>query len=509
MTEQVKDRVRSAADVARGTADIVRAGLMALRKEMDTVEGEYNRLAKELERYRKIDSQEAMQFLKEPWCILPQGRDEWRVVIPKFAGVQVGWLERATDTYNIFRVDRFSQWVGGIPQDLRDELKLPTPFESNVTGNVLKTSARLPEHVKKHVAEQTKAGQYRIKMGHEFDIIAALIDEGSLPFTPRPVDEEDLRAINFRYRGDASGLRHYQTDAWNIFRKVGRVGIFWPWGAGKSVLSTYAIGSIKGRKLVVAPSTALVEHWTHEINTNLDLGLRSGPDAIDIITYNGAEKVKDRKYVLAIFDECHRLPANTFSRLSTVQAKYAIGLSATPYREDGRTPYVMALTGYPIGMDWTEFYRSGVITKPEVECRLVRDWPAKMKETEVEAESTKGRVIVFCDGIDRGRQLADRMGVPHVYGDTSNKLEKIRTNRVTVVSRVGDEGISLPDLKKVVEVDFLGGSRRQEGQRVGRLFHAKGQGEHIVLMTRDEFERFEGRFLALEEKGIKVNVVER
>ena len=131
------------------------------------------------------------------------------------------------------------------------------------------------------------------------------------------------------------------------------------------------------------------------------------------------------------------------------------------------------------------------------------------REAESEADSTKGRMIIFCDALDRGAQLAARLGVPHISGDSRERLKTMGENRVTVVSRVGDEGVSLPDLKKVIEVDFLGGSRRQEGQRVGRLFHAKGQGEHLVFMTRDEFERFEGRFLSLEEKGIKVNVVER
>lgn len=509
MTELVKNRLRAASESAVRTGTIVEHGLQQMREDLDRVQAEYGRLAKELERYRKIDSQEAIGFLKEPWCILPQGRDEWRVVIPKFAGVQVGWLERATETYNIFRVDRFSQWLGGIPEDLRDLLKLPTPFKSEVSGRTLRTSARLPDNVKKHVAEQTKGGEYRIKVGHEFDIIAALIDEGSLPFVPRPVDPADLREITFRYRGEQTALRDYQKEAWDVFLKVGRVGIFWPWGAGKSVIANYAAGRIKGRKLIVCPTSTLVEHWQHEIQTNLDLSLRSGDCAVDIITYNGADKVKDRQYAVAFFDECHRLPANTFSRLATIQAKYAMGLSATPYREDGRTPYVFALTGIPIGVDWTDFYRKGIITKPEVECRIVRDWNMKMREAEIEADATKGRVIIFCDSIERGAQLATRMEIPHVSGESSNRLQTIQKNRVTVVSRVGDEGVSLPDLKKVIEVDFLGGSRRQEGQRVGRLFHAKGQGEHVVLMTRDEFERFEGRFLALEEKGIKVNVVER
>jgi DNA excision repair protein ERCC-3 len=429
--------------------------------------------------------------------------------VPKFIGVQVGWLERTTETFNVYVVNRYAHWLGNIPPELRDELKLPAPFESEIEGRTLRTKVVLPPEVKEHVAERIGPGEYRVKVGHEFDLIASLIDSGSLPFVPRAVDKADLRDIDFCYRGKRTELRDYQRHGWEEFLKWGRIGIYWPWGTGKTVLGTYALGRVRGRKLVVCPTTTLIEHWTKEVMENLPLSLRSGADEVDIITYQAFDKVKDREYALVLFDESHRLPANTFSRMCTVRAKYGIGLSATPWRGDGRTNYIFALTGKPVGCDWTEFFRKGIITKPHVEVRILRDWPQKMAETEREVERTKGRVMIFCDGIDRGAQLASRLDCPHVHGESDRRLETMSKSLVFVVSRVGDEGVSLPDLRKVIEVDFLGSSRRQEGQRVGRLMHAEGKGEHLVLMTRDEFESFEGRFFALEEKGFKVNVVER
>jgi len=70
------------------------------------------------------------------------------------------------------------------------------------------------------------------------------------------------------------------------------------------------------------------------------------------------------------------------------------------------------------------------------------------------------------------------------------ELEVINNSDVCIVSRVGDEGLSIPSIQRVIEIDFLFGSRRQEGQRLGRLFHGEEKGEHIILMTEKEFEEF-------------------
>lgn len=498
-----KIEVRAAA--AREAAERALGALGTLRQTVGAVESEVQRLIGELGKYGSISADEALGFLKEPWCILPKSRDEWWVVIPKFVGVQVGWLERATDTYNIFVVNRYAHWLGGVPDSLRDLLKLPAPFEAFVDGGELRTGHALTPEQKQHISKELEPGRFKVKIGHEFDLMAQLIRDGALPFTPRPVDPADLHP-NLSFKGILANLRDYQQEWYQEFLRRGAVGIYAPWSAGKSVFGAYICAVLKGPKLVVVPTRMLVEQWEERLRKWIDLGLRTCGNQVDVVTYSAYERVKKMRPTAIIFDECHRLPANTFSRLATIPAKYRVGLSASPYREDGRTNFIFALTGWPLGVDWSEFERRGIITKPHVEVRIVSGWNEKVKQVETEVERTKGKTLIFCDSIEPGARLAARLDCPHVHGGTANRLPLIQGAKVVVCSRVGDEGLSLPDLAKVIEVDFLGASRRQEGQRVGRLLHADKPGQHIVLMTQEEFDSYERRFLALEEKGFKVNV---
>jgi superfamily II DNA or RNA helicase len=73
---------------------------------------------------------------------------------------------------------------------------------------------------------------------------------------------------------------------------------------------------------------------------------------------------------------------------------------------------------------------------------------------------------------------------------------------------VGDEGVSLPDIERVIEVAYLYGSRMQESQRFGRLMHsAKEEPEHIILMTEEEFEKYQKRLYAITERGFRIEFV--
>jgi len=486
---------------ARKLADRAIEAVTALKDHVHTLESDVQAVVSELNRYLAIDIEEVKKFLKEPWLILPKSRDEWWVLIPRWVGLSVGWLQQSTDTYNCFVVNRYSMWFTEIPGDLKSKLKLPEPFEASVEEGRLKTTLAVAEKFGQHLWGQTGANEFRIRKGHEFHLMAALIDAGTLPFRPKPVEPSDLREI--KPTGVLANLYEYQKSAWQKLLQYGAVGVYWPWGQGKTVLGIYAIANIKGPKLIVVPTVILKEQWEDELQKKLDLKLRTD---VEIITYHSWERVQQNQYALIIFDEAHRLPANKFSRLASVRTKYRLGLSATPNREDGREPYIMALTGFPIGVDWGEFVRSGKIKPPDIEVRIVKKWENKVAITATEAKDVKGMTVVFCDGIDKGAEVARRLKCPHVHGETQNRLETLRSTDVAVVSRVGDEGLSLPNLRKVIEVDFHGSSRRQEGQRVGRLLHADKKGEHIVLMTQDEFDKFENRFLALEEKGFRIRV---
>jgi len=85
---------------------------------------------------------------------------------------------------------------------------------------------------------------------------------------------------------------------------------------------------------------------------------------------------------------------------------------------------------------------------------------------------------------------------PSKSGTASNNFE----------STVFDDKIKLI-IERIVEIDFLFGSRRQEGQRLGRLFHGEGKGEHIILMSQREFENYSKRLYSIYEKGFKIQII--
>ncbi|MHC1624660.1 MAG: DEAD/DEAH box helicase [Methermicoccaceae archaeon] len=471
-----------------------------LKLERDRLKKEIEQKLNELRTLSYIP-EELETFLEEPYLIMPRKKDEYYVIVPRFVNFHVGWLERQTKSYNIFVVNRYTQWLEPLPPELKDKLQLPSPPPFKVDDGYLITGDEHQDDAWKkyrpHLSRREGKDKIRIKKGHEFQLIAKLIEDGILPFVPRPVYSGDLRDW------DGIKLRDYQKRAWDEFLKRGAIGIFWSFGAGKSLFGIYALARIKGRKLVVVPTRTLVEQWTNRIKKYIP----EYADEIEVVTYHSYHKVANKKYMLTIFDEVHHLPANTYIRLATIRTKYRIGLSGSPFREDGRESYIFALTGFPVGISWDELLDKKVVTEPVFKVYLVSSEKEKLKKLE-ELLKIPSKTMIFCDSIDLGNKISKQFGVPFVYGETKNRLDIIKENRVCVVSRVGDEGISLPDVERVIEVDFLGGSRMQESQRYGRLMHSKGkEPEHIILMTDEEYFKYNKRLYAIEERGFRVRIV--
>ncbi|ADC64642.1 type III restriction protein res subunit [Ferroglobus placidus DSM 10642] len=441
------------------------------------------------------------EFLEEPYLILPKRKDEYYVIVPKFIRFNIGWLERETKAYRIFVINRYTQWLYPLPENIKKRLKFPEVKPYKVIDGVLWTGREHQDEAwrkyRKYLLRREGEDRIKIKKGYEFELIAKLIEDGILPFIPQPVSDEDLR------EWDEIKLRSYQEKAWEEFLDKGAVGIFWPFGAGKSLFGVYALARIKGKKLVVVPTRTLVEQWEERIRKYIP----EYASEIEVITYHSYHKVAKKEFTLTIFDEVHHLPANTFIRLATIKTKYRIGLSGSPFREDKRENYIFALTGFPVGLSWDELLEKGVVKEPVFKLYIVDSEREKLRKLRDLLE-IPAKTIIFCDSIDFGKRIAREFGVPFVYGETKNRMDIIRDSEVCVVSRVGDEGISIGDVERVVEIAFLGGSRMQESQRFGRLMHSqKQEPEHIILMTEEEFEKYQKRLYAITERGFRIEVV--
>jgi DNA excision repair protein ERCC-3 len=214
--------------------------------------------------------------------------------------------------------------------------------------------------------------------------------------------------------------------------------------------------------------------------------------------------------------------------------------SATPIREDDREEEIFTLIGPPIGTDWGALFDAGYVAEPEVEIRLV-PWgsedalnayqsasgrerrqlaamnPAKADEIRSILRGYPGqKALIFVEYLDQGEALADALSVPFVSGETPHDRRRRVFDRfrsgpldVLIVSRIGDEGLDLPQAEVAIAASGLGGSRRQGSQRAGRTMRPVGRSRMFVLATQgtreEDFAR--RRMRHLEEKGVRVTEV--
>lgn len=478
--------------------------LQLLEKEIKDNEKEIKVVADSIDKSLKdsIEKNNFIKFFEKPYAIIPNGKNKVLVAIPKFVkNFQVGWLFREDDTFFIYQLDQYSSWLGDIPRELLDEINFKQDFKAEVIDSNIFFEPSQKESIKKsigrHITDLTE-NSARIIKGHEFDLLADMIEHGNLPFKPKPVSESDLREGTSKIE-----LRPYQKPAFQRFLETGAIGLFHPTGAGKSLIALKCIDVVKGSKIIFVPTRTLVEQWNYYISTYIP----ELKNEITIATYQGYRN-HGENYALAIFDECHKLPADTFSRLAVINTKYRIGLSASPHREDGRESYIFALTGFPVGLNWQEYMKTVGKSYHPIYVHVVRSDTSKIAKVQY-LLNPKKKTLIFSDNIELGKKIANQLQIPFIYGDTQNRMEIIQNNKVICCSRVLDLGISIKDLQHIIEVDFLFGSRQQELQRTGRLMHSEAEDvKHDIIFTEKEIESYGKRLWALQEKGFQIKVIE-
>ncbi|MBW2672645.1 MAG: DEAD/DEAH box helicase family protein [Deltaproteobacteria bacterium] len=451
-----------------------------------------------------VRHEEIGSFVRRPYFVQPLREGEgWRLFVPRFIPLEVGWLEYQDESYNVFRVSMWVDWLKPIPDVLKWDLGLEEPpfdLQFDWEKGILSVQRGEPEAVKRKyqrfIHRRLNHGVFQVKSSQRFSFLVQLLRDGILPHPPKPANPEDIRAE------EPFELRDYQREALECFMRYSHIGIFYPFGAGKSYFGVYMIGRIKGRKLVVVPTRTLIELWGGRIKELCPEELKR----TEIITYHSLHKVRQREFSLVLIDEAHHAPADTFSQVFFIKRKYTIALTGSPYREDGRTELLFTM-GRPVGADWSYFFKLGVVRKPSVTVVVLPKREDKLFELKRLLKEPL-ITLIYCDGIESGKRLASNIGCPYVFSETRHRLDEIKRaldgKGYVVLSRVGDEGVSLPAIQRIVEYDFLFGSRRQEVQRVGRLFHATEAGEHYVLMTQEELSRYKKRLYGLVEKGIEI-----
>ena len=497
-------------------ADALKAALAeldALRSRIDAVAQrirlEVDRLMKRVEESRLlagIDPQEFSRFLRRPIAIIPASRPgEYIIAAPKWLRMSFGYLEWVDETYCYYRASALLNLIFPLPDFLRKELRIPEPPPVRIVDGLLVAPPEKSEEVGKEfgkfIVREVEPGKFQIKPLQYFEMLAALVRRGILPYTPRPVDPADIEPPS---EMELNMLYDWQRRAWREFLETGSILLVWPPNAGKSWFMAWVASKIKGRILVIVPNRSLAAQWREYLRM---FDVEEG--RFEVITYSSAKKYRDRSFTLLLVDEAQHISADTWAVAAAIPAKYRICGTATPYREDGREDYIIAFSGKPVTLTLEEMELALSFKPARFIVHLVRRPEEKLsKVREIIRSNPEPKTVVFSDSIELGRRLAEILETDFIYGETpaEQRLEKLRENRCIVVSRIGDMGISLKDIERVIEVSFLGSSRAQQGQRYGRLFHGRGGGEHHLIMTEEEYRRFSWRLMGAMMLGADIKV---
>ncbi len=352
--------------------------------------------------------------------------------------------------------------------------------------------------------------------GKAFRTFRRLLEAGMTVAPPNPVSGDRVLPNVLRYE-----LREGQQRAFEAFLASGNVGIYWPPGIGKMYFLGMAFTRLAGEHVLFVHTRTIREQWIaffkahgsvsvayvktpHHYRVDIRDGAGDIRSVVRIYSYQTRVRFDEARFVVAGFDEAQFLPGDNASRLSMIGAEYRVGLSATPFREDGRADLIQMMTGRALGEDWQEFKDAGQIHDVPVRVLIVQD--LEQKHRALPGLLNGHKTIVFCDAIADGQRIAEELGIPFIHAATNKRLEVLAEHRAVAMSRVGDCGIDTQDLEEVIEFNFHHGSRAQSLQRLGRLLHARKPLRHTVMMTVKEFSLYHKRLSALEAKGFPIRI---
>ena len=231
-----------------------------------------------------------------------------------------------------------------LPLEIRDSLmakfKIPNPkwLENNRMG---RWNRGTPEFLRFY--RKSSQNGLRIPRGYMRHMILLCRHHG-LPCEIKD-QRRNLPPVEISFNGQ---LKSFQRQAAAVMLKKDFGTLTSPTGSGKTIIALYMIAKRRQPALIVVHTKDLAFQWIDRITSFLNIPasevgfIGSGKNKIgEKITvalvqslYKCADEVAPFIGYLVV-DECHRCPSRTFTEAVTCfDARYMLGLSATPWRRD-------------------------------------------------------------------------------------------------------------------------------------------------------------------------------
>ncbi len=236
---------------------------------------------------------------------------------------------------------KHSVGIKGLPERIAEKIKEDLTFDNPIYASSLKNGRFIPQSMPPYIYMYNIQGNILyVPKGYTNNLLHRVGMEKYeiVDHTISPSMEDNTKTFT-------STLRDYQAAAAaDILPK--RYGVLEAsTGAGKTATGIYVILERKVKTLVIVHSKELLEQWKNAIqkHTNIEKVGAIGDSKFDIqdITIgiiNSVSKHIDKLQGIfgqIIADECHRAVSYTWIKvLNSLNCKYMLGLSATPFRRD-------------------------------------------------------------------------------------------------------------------------------------------------------------------------------
>lgn len=254
-----------------------------------------------------------------------------------------------------------------------------------------------------------------------------------------------------------------------------------PPGAGKTVMACAVIAARQVPTLVLVYRTPLLEQWRQELISNLALlpetvgQLGGGRDdrtgTVDVATFQALARRDDlpelaRSYGLVVVDECHHVPAVTIQRVvDELPARYLLGLTATPYRQDG----LDALIAMHCGPIRHERINEGAVLPIRLE---VHETKLGVSDTEAPIQQILGAVA---EDVGRARQVANDVADEVAAGRRCLVLTERKHHLALLADQLRDRGLT--------PIELHGSLRRAEEVEAMDRLEVSLSGSLVVVAT--------------------------
>jgi len=250
----------------------------------------------------------------------------------------------------------------------------------------------------------------------------------------------ELSSIEFEFTGN---LRPFQKRAASemLTKEFGTLCA--PTGAGKTVIALNMVAARRQPALIIVHTKELALQWIRQASVFLNLpekeiglwgaGRKTIGEKVTVALvqslYRDADRVA-KNFGFILVDECHRAPSRTFTEaLTSFDARYMLGLSATPWRRDKLSKLIFWYLGdIHHEIEKNQLVKSGDVLPADVFLRetAFRPFHDPVQEyskmlTELTADDKRNRMIAE----DVAREARATSGICLVLTDRKKHAETL------------------------------------------------------------------------------------